>query len=117
MISTTVSTIDRNKAERKKLKEMIESAMLNDEQFRMTKEAIKEAKRRNDTEKLRVLEDKATLQLTEKVKDIGAENKDLKVALSEYVREYAKQTGKTKIEIDDGRTFDIVPSYQLVLNF
>ena len=117
MISNTIATMDRNKAERKKLKEMLESAFLNDEQFRMTLAAVKDAKKKNDTAKLIVLENKATLQLTEKVKDIGAENKDLKLALNEYVREYAKLTGKTKVEIDDGRQFTIVPSYQLILEF
>ena len=117
MISNTIATMDRNKSERKKLKEMLESAFLNDEQFRMTLDAVKDAKKRNATAKLIVLENKATLQLTEKVKDIGAENKDLKLALGEYVQQYAKLTGKTKVEIEDGRQFTIIPSYQLVLEF
>lgn len=117
MIKNTVATIDRNKSELRKLKDMIESALLNNEPYRLAAEKAKQVAREKGIAKLKVFQNKATRQVADKVTDLCVENRELKTALGEYAREYARLSGANEIEVDDGRTYRIVSSCQLVLNF
>lgn len=114
MIKNSVATIDRNKTELKKLKEMLESALLNDETYRTANEKTKEAAKEKGKAKLAVMQNPATKQIAEKVKDITQENKDLSSAQSEYLREYARLSGTNEIEGEDGEVREIIYVAKLV---
>lgn len=114
MIKTNITTLDRNKSELKKLKEMLESALLNDEPYRIATEKVKEAGKEKGKTKAAVMQNPATKQLDEKVKDLMQENKDLAAAQSEYLREYARLSGTNEIEGDDGEVREIVYIAKLV---
>lgn len=114
MIKTNVATLDRNKVELKKLKEMLESALLNDEPYRMAAEKAKEAAKEKGKAKLVVLENQATRQVAEKIKDMTVENKELMQAQSEYLREYARLSGINEIETEDGEVREIIYVAKLV---
>lgn len=114
MIKTNVTALDRNKTELKKLKEMLESAFLNDEPYRVAAEKTKEAAKEKGKAKMAVLENQATKQISEKVKDMTQENKELAQAQSEYLREYARLSGTNEIEGEDGEVREIIYVAKLV---
>lgn len=114
MIKNSVTTIDRNKHELKKLKEMLESALLNDEPYRQASEKVKEAGKEKGKAKATVMQNPATKQLADKVKDLTQENKDLVSAQSEYLREYARLSGTNEIEGEDGEVREIIYVAKLV---
>lgn len=114
MIKQGMTTLDRNKDELKKLKEMLESALLNNEQYREASEKAKEAGKVKGKAKANVMGDPANKSLDEKIKDLTQENKDLTTAQSEYLREYARLSGTTEIEGDDGEVREIIYVAKLV---
>lgn len=114
MIKNSVATIDRNKTELKKLKEMLESALLNDEPYRLASEKTKEAAKEKGKAKMNVMQNPATKQIADKVKDMTQENKDLASAQSEYLREYARLSGTNEIEGEDGEVREIIYVAKLV---
>lgn len=114
MIKQGMTTLDRNKNELKKLKEMLESALLNNEAYREASEKAKEAGKVKGKAKANVMGDPANKSLDEKIKDLTQENKDLTTAQSEYLREYARLSGTTEIEGDDGEVREIIYVAKLV---
>lgn len=114
MIKTNLSAIERNKAELKKLKEMLESALVNDETYRIVAQKAKDAAKEKGKAKAAVMQNPATKQLDEKVKDLAAETKELHQAQSEYLREYAKLSGTNEIEGEDGEVREIIYIAKLV---
>ncbi|MCL4200581.1 hypothetical protein KJZ67_04570 [Patescibacteria group bacterium] len=114
MIKTNVSAIERNKTELKKLKEMLESALLNDSTYKEAADKAKEAAKEKGKAKMNVMQNSATRQIAEKVKDMTQENKELSVAQSEYLREYARLSGTTEIEGEDGEVREIIYVAKLV---
>lgn len=114
MIKQGMTTMDRNKSELKKLKEMLESALLNDETYHKAAEKAKEAGKEKGKAKLTVLNVPANKQLEEKIKNLSTENKELMGAQSEYLREYARLSGTNEIEGDDGEVREIIYVAKLV---
>ena len=114
MIKNSLTTVDRNKAELKKHKEMMESVLTNDEGYRESSEKAKEAAKAKGKAKLNVLANPATKQIDEKIKDLAAEIKELNIGLSEYLREYQRLSGSSEIEGDDGEVREIVYVAKLI---
>ena len=114
MIKSNLATLDRNRVELKKLKEMLESALLNDEPYRLAAEKAKEPAKEKGKAKLNVMQNSATKQIADKVKDMTQENKELAAAQSEYLREYARLSGTNEIEGDDGEVREIIYVAKLV---
>ncbi len=114
MIKSNLATLDRNRVELKKLKEMLESALLNDEPYRLAAEKAKETAKEKGKAKLNVMQNSATKQIADKVKDMTQENKELAAAQSEYLREYARLSGTNEIEGDDGEVREIIYVAKLV---
>lgn len=113
-IKNHISDIDRKKVELKKQREMMESALLNDETYRLhTEEAKKAAKVKGQT-KFQILQLPENRQLSEKVKDLASELRELNTALSDYLREYQRMSGSSEIETDDGEIREIVYVAKLV---
>ena len=80
-IKNHISLIDKNKAELKKEREMLESALLNDETYRLhTEEAKKTAKTKALT-KYQIMQLPANKGLADKVKDLSTATKDLERSL------------------------------------
>lgn len=114
MIKNSMTIMDRNKSELKKLKEMLESALLNNTPYKEAADKAKEAAKEKGKAKMNVMQNSATKQIAEKVKDMTQENKDLAIAQSEYLREYAKLSGTTEIEGEDGEVREIVYTAKLI---
>ena len=114
MIKANVATIDRNKVELKKQKEMLESALQNDETYRTHNETAKKAAKQKGATKLQILSQPSNRALAEKVRDLAAEIKEANTALSDCLREYARMSGTNEIKTDDGEVREIVYTAKLV---
>jgi len=113
-IKNYITDIDRRKAELKKQREMLESALVNDETYRTHSEAAKAAAKVKSKTKFQILEQPANKQLSEKVKDLAVELKEADGALSDYLREYQRMSGASEIETSDGEVREIVYVAKLV---
>lgn len=114
MIRTNVASIDKNKIELKKQKEMLESALQNDETYRLHTEEAKKAAKQKGATKIQILSQPANHSLAEKVKDLQIEIKGAEAALSDYLREYGRMSGSNEIETEDGQVREIVYTAKLV---
>lgn len=114
MIKNSMATTDRNKNELKKLKEMLESALGNDDAYKEASEKAKEAAKVKGKAKLNVLANPATRNINEKIKDLTQEIKELNTALSEYLREYQRLSGASEIEGEDGDVREIIYIAKLI---
>ncbi len=113
-IKNHIADIDRRKAELKKQREMMESALASDKTYRLHAEEAKKAAAQKGKTKLQILQLPENRQLSEKVKELAAEIKDLNNALSDYLREYQRMSGSNEIETDDGEVREIVYVAKLV---
>ncbi len=113
-IKNHISTIDKNKTELKKQREMLESALLNDETYRLHTEEAKKAAKTKALTKYQILQLVANKTLADKVKDLTAQTRELNSALSDYLREYMRMSGTNEIETDEGEVREIIYVAKLV---
>lgn len=114
MIKNTISTVDRNKEELKKYKEMIESALTNDERYRDADLKVKELVKEKSKAKVNVMQNQATRNIAEKAKELSVEIKEANLGLSEYLREFQRMTGQSEIEGEDGEVREIIYTAKLI---
>lgn len=114
LIKTNVANIDKGKSELKKQREMLASALENDETYRLHNEEAKKAAKAKMQTKYQILQLPQNKQLAEKVKSVAADIKEAGGALSDYLREYQRMSGATEIETDDGQIREIVYTAKLV---
>ncbi len=98
LIKTHISGIDKRKSELKKLREMLESALANDETYRQHADKAKEANKVKAATRHQIMQQAQNKQLDDKVKGLSAEIKEMDGALSDYLREYQRMSGSTEIE-------------------
>lgn len=113
-IKNHISLIDKNKAELKKQREMLESALLNDETYRLHSEEAKKAAKTKALTKYQIMQLPANKGLADKVKELASQNRELDSALSDYLREYMRMSGTNEIETDDGEVREIIYVAKLV---
>lgn len=114
LIKTHVSNIDKGKSELKKQREMLTSALENDETYRLHNDEAKKAVKQKAATKYQIMQLPQNKQLAEKVKEVAADIKEADGALSDYLREYQRMSGATEIETDDGQIREIVYTAKLI---
>lgn len=114
LIKTHVSNIDKGKSELKKQREMLTSALENDETYRLHNEEAKKTAKQKAATKYQIMQQPQNKQLADKVKGIASEIKEADGALSDYLREYQRMSGATEIETDDGQIREIVYTAKLI---
>lgn len=114
LIKTNVANIDRGKAELKKQREMLASALENDETYRLHNDEAKKAAKQKAATKYQIMQLPQNKSLAEKIKTIAAEVKEADAALSDYLREYGRMSGSNEIETEDGQIREIVYVAKLV---
>lgn len=113
-IKSHISGIDKRKSELKKKREMVESALQNDETYRLHDKGAKEAAKVKNKTKKTILDQQQNKQLVADTHELSAEVKEMDGALSDYLREYQRMSGATEIETDDGEVREIVYVAKLV---
>jgi hypothetical protein len=108
LIKTNVANIDRGKAELKKLREMENIELENDETYRLHNEESKKAAKQKSATKAQIMALPANKQLANKIKDIAEDIQEADGALSDYLREYGRMSGTNEIETEDGQIREIV---------
>ncbi|MBI5620758.1 hypothetical protein HY949_03200 [Candidatus Gottesmanbacteria bacterium] len=114
LINQHISSIAANKSELKKLREMIASALANDPTYKLHEEEAKKAAKVKAATKSELMKAPANKILVEKANELTTEIKEADAALSEYLREFARLTGTTEFETDDGEVREIVFVAKLV---
>ncbi len=114
MIKNHVSSIDRLTEEMKKHNDMLKDIFANDQTYQSHLEQAKEASRVKNATKQQILKQPQAADLTNKVKSMRSELKELKGALSDYLKEYQRLTGVNEIEGEDGQVREIVYEAKLV---
>lgn len=114
LIKTHIGNIDRITEESKKHKDMLDDIFDNDPTYRQHSEAAKEASKVKAATRAEIMKQPQVFELSEKVKTMRSEIKELKAALSDYLQEYRRMSGVSQIEDDRGEVREIVYTAKLV---
>lgn len=114
LIKNHITDIDKRKDELKKQKEMLASALLNDETYLEHEQKAKEANKVKAATKRQIMQQPANKQLADKVRELSTEVKELDGALSDYLGEYQRMTGSNEIQTNEGDVREIVYVAKLV---
>ena len=114
MIKTHIGQIDDLQAEITKRRDMVNDIFANEEIFQEHDKVAKEAVRVRNNTKKEIIKRSDVAELTNKLKELKSEQKELRGGLSDYLREYQRLSGSNEIETDDGQVREIVYSAKLV---
>lgn len=114
MIKSHQLQIDQLTGEAKKHQEMIDDVFANDETYQKHVEEAKEVNKRKNAVRQGILNRPQVMELATKVKGMKNNLKELRSALSDYLREYQRLSGINEIEGYDGQIREIVYSAKLV---
>lgn len=114
MIKNHISSIDRLTEEMKKHKDMLEDIFKNDQTYQEHSEKSKEAARVKGNTKKQILSSPQAAELNEKVKSLKSQISEQQVSLSDYLQEYARMSGVSEIEGEDGEMRVIVYTAKLI---
>ena len=112
-IKDHIDTIAKLKAELKLKREMVASALLNDETYRTHTEEAKEAIKVKAGTKFQLMSIPANKKLGEDVKELRQQLKEADGALSDYLGEYTRMAGVNEIEAHDGKRWNIIKKYKI----
>jgi len=108
MIKSSVRTIELQKTELRKFKEMIESVLQNSETYRLHNENAKQAAKIKSTTKAEIMKLPQNAAVAGKAKELSQSIKEMEDGLSEYLSEYTRMSGTNEIEGEDGEVREIV---------
>ncbi len=114
LIKEHATAIDKGRTELKKYREMLESALLNDETYRLHSDKVKEAVKIKSATKSQIMQIPGNQELAEKVKELASGVKDAQNELSDYLREFLRISGTNEIEGEDGEIHEIVSTAKLI---
>ena len=114
LIKENLAKVDRLSEELGKHKEMLDSALNNDEVYKQHAEAAKAATKIKTQTKGEILKRPENASLNAKIKDIAAEMAEIKEAQGSYLQEYMRLSGTNEIETDDGQVLQIINQPRLV---
>ena len=112
LILNHLDEIDKVKEQIKSAREMVTSALENDESFRNAKEAEGEKKRERQEIEAKIKDANPTP--VAKLDELKEQLKDLQTALGDYLAEFVRRTGKMEITKHDGTELKIVRRYKTV---
>ncbi len=114
LIKNHVSQIDKIGAELAEQKTMLADIFANDPIYQEHEQAAKEANKVKIQTKAQILKQPQAAQIAAQAKSLTSEVKELRQALSDYLREYARMTGANEIQGEDGEMREIVYTVKLV---
>ncbi|MBI2337678.1 hypothetical protein HYU95_00685 [Candidatus Daviesbacteria bacterium] len=113
MIKTHMAQIDELGEEGSKYKDMLDDILANDETYQEHEKLAKEAARIKSNTKKEIMKRPDAADLSNKLKAVKSQQKELKEGLSDYLREYQRLSGSNEIE-GDGEMRTIVYTAKLV---
>lgn len=113
-IKTFHQGIQMKRAELKKLKEMIDDTLENDQVYSDHTELVNEAKRVQKETRDQLMNVSSIVSTLEEMKELKGEVKDLQTHLSDNILKYYDMAKTDHITMDDGETYVIRKSAKLV---
>lgn len=114
LIKTNNSQIAKLSEELSEARQMLKDAFEGDTTYREHADAAKDANKIKNATRAQILKRPEVAQIATNVKVLTSELKELKEALSDYLREFSRVSGITEIEGDDGELLEIVYVAKLV---
>lgn len=114
MIKTHTTQITELQEQISKFKDMLDDIFVNDETFQEHDKLAKEAARIRTNTKKEIMKRADAADLSNRLKSLKSEQKELKEGLSDYLREYQRLSGSNEIEGEDGEIRQIVFVAKLV---
>lgn len=114
MIKTHLQQIDALSEDITKHKDMLDDTFTNDETYQEHDKVAKEAARIKSKTKQEILKRADAADLSNKLKALKSEKKELQTGLSDYLREYQRLSGSNEIEDEDGEVREIIYTAKLV---
>ncbi len=114
MIRTNNTQIAKLSEELSEARQMLKDAFEGDTTYREHADAAKDANKIKNATRAQILKKPEVAQIATNVKVLTSELKELKEALSDYLREFNRLSGITQIEGDDGELLEIVYVAKLV---
>lgn len=114
MIKNNQLQIDQGQEELKKYSDMLQGVFVNDERFQQLDETVKTANKAKSAYKSQILKLQQNADLVAKIKDLKTNLREVKDALSDYLREYQRMSGSNVVEGYDGQLREIVYTAKLV---
>jgi hypothetical protein len=114
LINSHIHQIDDLKIKAGKLKEMLDGIFTNDATYQEHDKAVKEAAKIRNATKKQILKLPQAADLSNQIASIRSLIKEHNDELSGYLQDYAKETGTTSFETDDGTVRQIVYIARLV---
>lgn len=114
MIKTHMAQIDSLQEEITKRKDMLDDIFTNDETYQEHDKIAKEAAKIRTGTKQQIMKRPDAADLSNQLKSLKSEQKELKEGLSDYLREYQRLSGSNEIEGEDGEIREIVYVAKLV---
>lgn len=114
LIKHHISSVEKNQIELRKLREQLADSFENDPVYREHAEKAKEAAKVRSQTKQQITGQPAIIILSNKVKSLSQELKELQFSLSDYLKEYQRMTGANEIEGEDGELREIVNTAKLI---
>ncbi len=114
LIKENLSKVDRLNEELSKHKEMLDSALNNDQTYKQHAEAAKVATKIKTGTKGEILKRPENATLNAKVKELASEIAEIRDSQGSYLQEYMRLSGTNEIETDDGTVLQIINNPRLV---
>ncbi len=114
LIKENLTKVDKLNEELGKVKEMLDSALNNDETYKQHAETAKNATKIKTATKGEILKRPENASLNAKIKDFAAEIAEIKDSQGSYLQEYMRLSGSNEIETDDGQVLQIINQPRLV---
>jgi hypothetical protein len=114
LIKNHITTLDKLSEELKKHKEMLEDIFKNDKTYQEHAEKAKEATKIKQGTRQQILRQPQAGELDKKIKEMKSQIKENQESLSDYLQEYARMSGVSEIEGEDGEVREIIYSAKLI---
>lgn len=114
MIKTHMSQISELQEEATKYKDMLDDIFVNDETYQEHDKLAKEASRIKSNTRKEIMKRPDAADIANKLKAVKSQQKELKMGMSDYLREYQRLSGSNEIEGEDGEIRQIVYTAKLV---
>lgn len=111
MILERLDEIDATKEKLKEAREMLTNAYENDQKFRDAKKSEDKFKREKTAIQDRIKNENPTA--TDKIEELKESLKEANDALSDYLAEFVRMTGKMELRRNDGREVKIVRKFKV----
>lgn len=108
LINNYISKIESHQEELSKIKEMLNDALENDQDYVKAAAEAKEAAKAKSSAKSAVINQPEIARIDEKLKDGTRQLKEMREALSQHLQNYAQMSGSNQFEDENGEVREIV---------